>query len=104
MRTKFASAIAAVTLSATMAGGLMLATAVPAYAEAKFSVESTPIEDLDANPATKAIVDKYLPGHEDHPMYAQFKGLTLRALSGYAESGLTEEKLKAIQAELDAVK
>jgi hypothetical protein len=104
MRNKFATAIVAATLAVSMAGGMLLATAVPAFAQAKFSVETSTIEELDSNPATKAIVDKYLPGHEDHPMYGQFKGLTLRALSAYAEAGLTEDKLKAIQAELDAVK
>ena len=104
MRSKFAAALVAATLTASMAGGLMLATAVPAYAESKYSVESTPIEEIAADPAANAVLQKYIPGFDTHAMYPQFKSLTLRQLSAYEASGLTEDKLKAIQADFDALK
>jgi phytoene dehydrogenase-like protein len=53
-------------------------------------------------PAGKAILDKELPGLTDHPAYEQFKGMTLRQLQPMASNMLTEEKLVAIQAALNA--
>lgn len=103
MRTKFAAAIAAAVLPLAMGAGVAVAVTAPAYASEKFSVESTPIETLVADAKAKAVVDKYLPGLEAHPAYGQVKGMSLRALSAYPQAGLDDAKLKAIQAELDAL-
>jgi hypothetical protein len=108
MRSKFAAAIVAATLSVSMAGGLVLATAAPAMAQtapaSKYSVETTLIGDLLANDATKAIVLKYMPTLMDSPYLEQVKQMTLRGVSAYPQAGLDDAKLKAMQAELDAVK
>ena len=104
MRSKIAAALVAATLTASMAGGMMLATAVPAMAESKYSVETTLIGDLLANDATKAIVLKYMPTLMDSPYLEQVKAMTLRGVSAYPQAGLDDAKLKLMQAELDAVK
>ncbi|HYD46067.1 MAG TPA: hypothetical protein VEA79_12450 [Phenylobacterium sp.] len=80
-----------------------LAATPAAYAAspAKPSVEKTSLADLVANPSTKPIVDKYLPGVQQHPQYGMAKGMSLKQLSGFPQAQLTPAKLSAIQAEFD---
>lgn len=82
-------------LSIALAGGAALA------ASSK-SVDATPIAELAADPAGKAVLDKELPGITQHPAYEQFKGMTLRQLQPMAGGMLSEEKLTEIQKGLDA--
>jgi len=77
------------------------AAAAPAAAGA--SVDSK-IGDLLATPATKAIVDKYMPGLETSPYLDMAKGMTVRDASKYPQAGLDDAKLTAMDAELKAVK
>lgn len=85
-----------------------LAAAPAAYASAPAkagpTVEKTSIADLVANPATKPIVDKYLPGVQQHPQYGMAKGMSLKQLSRFPQAQLTPAKLTAIQAEFDKLK
>jgi hypothetical protein len=104
MRRSFAAALSALALTTALAGGATLGFSAPAQAAARYSVDSSLIGDLLANDTTKAIVLKYLPDLMSSPYFDQVKGMTLKALSGFPQSQLTEAKLKALQADLDAVK
>lgn len=77
-------------------------TAIPA-ADGKASVETTLVGDLIANPATKAVLQKELPGLLTSSHLEMAKTMTLRAISRFPQAHLNEDKLKTIQAELDKV-
>ena len=93
----------------TGAPALAQAPAAPAapaaaVAAAKFSVETTPIEVLAANPAAKAVLDKNLPGMTTHEAYDQFKSMTLTQVAPMSEGAITDAALKTVQADLDLIK
>jgi hypothetical protein len=90
------------TLVAGLAGLSIAFAAGAALADGKKSVDTTPIAELVADPASKAVIDKELPGVTQHPAYDQFKGMTLRQLQPMAGGMLTEEKLAAIQKGLES--
>lgn len=90
------------TLVAGLAGLSIAFAAGAALADGKKSVDTTPIAELVADPASKAVIDKELPGVTQHPAYEQFKGMTLRQLQPMAGGMLTEEKLAAIQKGLES--
>ena len=69
---------------------------------ARPTIDST-IEALVADPATKALLDKHLPGIDRHPAYAQFKGMTLRQVAPFSQGHITDEKIAAIDADLKAL-
>lgn len=66
------------------------------------TIDST-IEALVANPATKAVLDKHLPGLDTHPAYGQFKAMTLRQIAPYSQGNITDAKITAIDADLKAL-
>lgn len=69
----------------------------------RYSVNTTRISDLLANPATKAIIDRHLPGFSAHPMIGQAGPLTLKAVQGFAGGAITDAHLAAIETDLSAV-
>jgi hypothetical protein len=77
--------------------------AAPAPAAAKFTLD-TPIETIVADPAGKAVIDKDLPGTTTHPMYDQFKGMSLNQVAPMAPDKLTPETLTKVATDLSAVK
>lgn len=92
----------------TLAAGLVGLTlsfgalaAAPALADGAVSVDTTSIADLAANPATKAILDKDVPGLTSHPAFDQFKGMTLKALQPMSGGQLTDDQIAAVQADLE---
>lgn len=89
------------TLLAGLAGLSIAFAAGAALAEGAKSVDSTPIGELAADPAGKAILDKELPGLTQHPAYEQFKGMTLRQLQPMSGGVISDERLTAVQAALD---
>ena len=93
----FGLALAAVTAPATAT-----AQETPAPAPA-FSVD-TPVEVLVADARAKAVLDKYLPGIDQHPAYDQFRALSLRTLAPFSQGMITEEMLTKIDADLTAIK
>lgn len=100
--TKFTAAFAALAL---VAGAPLTAVALPmivAVQEAKFSID-TPIEQLVAHPAAKAVLEKHIPGIDQHPAYDRFKGMSLRQVAPYSEGQITDAMLTAIDAELKAL-
>lgn len=60
-----------------------------------YSVNST-VRELLSDERAKAVIEKYIPGASSHPDLPQAMHMTLREVSYYPESGLTQEKLKAI--------
>ena len=91
-------------LAAVTAPAVVTAQDVPAPAPATtFSVD-TPVEVLVADARAKAVLDKYLPGIDQHPAYDQFRALSLRTLAPFSQGMITEELLTKIDADLTAIK
>lgn len=95
-------------LSLALAAGAAMAAEgaaapAPATAAAAPSVDNTPIVELVDNPATKAVLDKHLPGVAEHPSYDMFKEMTLRQVEPMSQGMIDDEKLTAIQHDLDAL-
>ena len=95
----------------TLAAGLVglslsfgLMAAAPAMAQAAaLSTQSTPIETLVANPAAKAVLEKNIPGISTHEAYDQFKAMTLTQVAPMSQGVVTDDIIKKVQADLDAL-
>ena len=74
------------------------APAKPAY-----STADTTIGDLIDNPATKAVLDKHLPGFADNQQIAMARAMTMRQIQGFAADMLPDDKLAQIDADLAAL-
>jgi len=70
---------------------------------AKFNLD-TPIGELLANEAAKAVLDKELPGLTQLPQLEMIKGLGLKQLQPYSDGKLTDELLAKTEASLAAIK
>jgi len=80
-------------------------TAAPApAAQTKFSTEETDLGTILDNPATKAIVEKHIPGMTTNDQVDMARGMTLKAIQQYAPDEVTDERLKAIDAEFAKLK
>jgi hypothetical protein len=105
-------------LALAMAAGAALAQSAPASAPptaagapmaampgmaSKPSVKTSTISDLLANPTTKAIVDKDLPGLTADPRLEQAMSMTLTDIEPYSEGKITDAVLAKVQADFDAV-
>lgn len=75
------------------------AAAAPAAA-AHFSTAETNIGDMIANPATKAILDKHIPGLSDSPQISMASAMTLRTIQPMSNDQITEKMLNDIDADL----
>jgi len=78
------------------------ATTSPAGA-AKFTIDATPIADLLADAAAKAIIEKHLPGFSSHPSIGMAGRMTLKGVQQYAQGRITDDHLKMIAEELAAL-
>jgi para-nitrobenzyl esterase len=65
-----------------------------------FSVDETDIGTLLDNPATKAVLDKLLPGLSTNPQIDMARAMTLKQVQGYAPDKIKDEALVQVQAEL----
>jgi len=92
-------ALATVTVPAAV---LAQDTPAPAPAAA-FSID-TPIEALMADERAKAVLIKHLGPVDQHPVYADFKALSLKTLAPFSQGMITEEMLGKIAADLAAIK
>jgi hypothetical protein len=63
----------------------------------------TPIEQIVANPAGKAVLDKDLPGLTTHPAYDQFKSMSLKEVEPMSQGALTDDMLAKTGADLAAL-
>jgi hypothetical protein len=70
---------------------------------AKLSID-TPIEQLAANPVSKAVLDANFPGMTTHPAYDQFKGMSLKAVQPFSNGVITDEAIAKTTADLAAIK
>lgn len=88
---------------ASVAPVAMAAAPVAAEASAKtgFSVENTDLGTLLDNAGAKAVLVKHLPGLVDNEQITMARALTLKQLQQFAGDAVTDEKLAAIQADLD---
>lgn len=75
----------------------------PAASDTRFSVETTPIQVLEADPAAKAAVAKHFPSLFSHPAYSMIKSMPLKAIAPYSQGAINDETLAALQADLDAL-
>ena len=84
----------------------LVAQAVPpsaaptAASPGHYSTKDTKIGDLLANPASRAIIDKYIPGMSTSPSIGMAAGMTLRDIQPMASDKITNDKLDAIDSEL----
>lgn len=96
-------------VAATLLGAPALAQApaatpaAPAPAPAKFSVQTSTLGQLLADPATKAILTKDFPEIVNHPQLDQGLDLTLPEVVQYLPDVVTPEKMAAMDVELKAL-
>jgi cytochrome P450 len=69
-------------------------------AATRYSTADTKIGALLADPAAKAVIDKYFPGISDDKRIGMAKSMTLRAVQKFAPDKFTTEALDAADAEL----
>lgn len=95
--------------TALIATAMLLAAAAPGMAAAQtaaaapapaYSIDGTDIGTLLDNPASKAILDKYLPGFSANPQIDMARSMTLKGVQQYAPDTLTDEALAKVQADL----
>jgi len=67
-----------------------------------FSIDSK-LGDLLDNEATKAILEKHMPGISTHPQIGMGKGFALAMVAKFSGGLITEEMLEKVGAELAAL-
>jgi hypothetical protein len=72
---------------------------------ARFTID-TPIETLMADERARAVVLKHFGGQDvsQHPMYEQFKAMSLKAVAPFTQGMISDAMLAAIEADLAAIK
>ena len=104
MKTKLIAGLAAL---ATLAAVPALAQARPRPAPRRrrrrrpARRNKTPIGQIIANPAAKAVLEKALPTIDQY--YDQIKEMTLAQVAPMSQGALDDAKLKALQAEFDKI-
>lgn len=84
---------------------LALSLAMPGHAkdaEPAFSLK-TPIEQIVANPAGRALIEAEMPGFLTHPMYEQLKVKSIDELNILFQNGAPPERLAVIDKALRAI-
>ena len=98
-------------LAPAMAALLAFGAAAPALADGHMEDAETkaealtidsPIEQLMADEQAKAIVTKHFDGQDvsEHPMYDQFKAMSLKDVAPFSQGMITDEMLVKIDADL----
>lgn len=77
--------------------------AAPAAAGARHYSLDTPIADLIADPAAKAVLDRDLPGLSDDENLSKFQALSLRRLAPLSGGQMTGEMLTKVAYDLAAL-
>lgn len=74
----------------------------PAAAAAKpaYTTADTPLGDMLDDPAAKAVLEKHVPDLISNSSIDMARGMSLKAVQGYAGDMLTDAKLAAIDADL----
>jgi hypothetical protein len=113
MNTKIAASLIALSALAaapalaqtdSQAAPAAAAAAAPpaAAASGALSVETTPISEIIKNPQAKAALEKALP--EIPQYYDQVGAMTLKQVQPMSQGAITDDTLKALQAEFDQIK
>ena len=100
---KYAMICPALLVSLTAPAAAQTAPAPAAAVATAFSIDS-PIEQLVANPAAKAVLEADFPGVTTHPSYEQFKAMSLKQLAPYSNGIITDDKLAKATADFSVVK
>src|SRR5688572_23154020 len=87
-------------LAAGLAGSAVASAQAPAAPAAAYSTSETSIGDLLDNPATKAVLDKHMPGFAGNPQIDMARGMTLKQIQQFAGDAVTDEALARIDADL----
>ncbi|MDE2403174.1 MAG: hypothetical protein KGM17_00475 [Sphingomonadales bacterium] len=92
-------------LVALSAPAAVVQAEAPAATAAKpgFSTADTDLGTLLDNPATKAVLSKYIADMISNPQIDMARSMTLRQLQSYAGDKLTDDTLAKIDAELAKV-
>ena len=90
----------ALVLAAGLAGPALAQETAPAP---KFSIQTSTLGQLAADPAAKAIFLKHFPEVVNHPQFNEGLGLTMPEVVQYLPDVVTPEKLAAMDAELKAL-
>lgn len=98
-----AAPLAAQTTPAPAAAPTAMATPTTAASTAKFTLD-TPIETIAADPKGKAVLDTDLKNITSHPMYDQFKQMSLAQVQPMSQGALTDAALAKVKADLEAIK
>jgi len=80
-----------------------IAAVLAKVGQPKWSIETSLIGELMGNPETMAILQKHAPQAANNPDFAQANSMTLRKVAEFAADYFTEERLKAIEADLAAL-
>lgn len=77
---------------------------VPAAAPGAYSVTDTDLGTLLDDPKAKAVLSKHLPELTNNEQINMARGMTLKAVQSYSADQVTDAKLAAVQADLNAIK
>ncbi|MFC3174110.1 hypothetical protein ACFOD9_07600 [Novosphingobium bradum] len=101
MKTATIAALAMIAGLAPASAALAVDAPAPAAAPAPaYSTETTDIGTLVDTPATKAVLDKYLPGFSTNPQIEMARAMTLRQIQGFAADILTDDALGKVDQDL----
>ena len=101
MRHFLIAAAAAISITTVTAFAQTAPAPTPAApAKAKYTAEETDLGTLLDNPATKAIVEKHIPGMTTNDQVDMARGMSLKAIQQYAPDDVTDQRLAAIDADL----
>ena len=98
MKTKLVAGLAALATLAAVPAFAQTPAPAPA-AGGPLSVDKTTIGALWANPTSKAVLEKDVPGIEQY--MDQIKDMTLAQVAPMSQGAIDDAKLKQIQADLD---
>ena len=93
----------ALTVLALLAGLTCAAAAQTAPAPTQYSIQTSTLGQLIANPATKTILEKDFPEIASHPQLNEGLDLTIPEVVQYLPDVVTPEKMAAMDAELKAL-
>jgi hypothetical protein len=102
MKKLIAAGLLSLALGWTGAASAQSAPAAAAAPAAGFTLD-TPIEQIAADPAGKAVLDKDLPGLTTHQAYDQFKGMSLSQVQPMSQGAITDAALAKAGADLAAL-
>lgn len=102
--TIFAPAMAALLVFGATAPALADGHMDEMEAKAETLTIDSPIEQLMADEQAKAIVTKHFDGQDvsEHPMYDQFKAMSLKDVAPFSQGLITDDMLTKIEADLSA--